>query len=227
LPKGLTLNSASGVISGPVSSQAVTETFTVTLTSANGASTTKQFTISVCGALAIITDSLPSATGGQNYSATLQGTGGTTPYTWAISAGVLPKGLTLNSASGVISGPVSSQAVTETFTVTLTSANGASTTKQFTITVCGALEITTSSLPMGTSGQNYSQTLQGSGGTTPYSWSISAGVLPKGLTLNSATGVINGAIGSGATTETFTVTLTGANGAIATKQFTISLCRSW
>ena len=187
MPKGLTLNSSTGVISGTVSSQAATETFTVTLTSANGASTTKQFTITVCGALEITTTSLASASPGQtNYSQTLQGTGGTTPYSWTVSAGVLPKGLTLNSSTGVISGPVSSQAATETFTVTLTSANGASTTKQFTITVCGALEITTSSLPMATSGQNYSTTLEGEGGSAPYTWTISAGVLPEGLTLNSS-----------------------------------------
>jgi hypothetical protein len=131
----------------------------------------------------------------------------------------------LNSSTGVISGMVSAQAVSETFTVTLTSANGASTTKQFTITVCGALEITTDSLAMATSGQNYSQTLQGTGGATPYFWSVSAGILPKGLTLNSSTGVISGMVSAQAVSETFTVTLTSANGAFTTKQFTISTCR--
>jgi hypothetical protein len=128
--------------------------------------------------------------------------------------------------TGVISGPVGSGATTETFTVTLMSANGSSTSKQFTISVCGALQITTNSLPMATSGQNYSITLEGIGGTNPYTWTISAGVLPKGLSLNSLTGVISGPVGSGATTETFTVTLTSANGTSTSKQFTISICRS-
>jgi len=150
----------------------------------------------------ITTTSLASATLGQtNYSQTLQGTGGTTPYTWSISAGVLPKGFSLNALTGVISGTVSFQSVTETFTVTLKGANGASTSKQFTISVCGALQITTTSLPVATSGQSYSTTLQGSGGTNPYAWTISAGVLPKGLSLNSVTGVISGPVGSGATTR--------------------------
>jgi hypothetical protein len=102
----------------------------------------------VANAPQITTTSLASATVGQtNYSQTLQGTGGTSPYTWSLSAGILPKGLTLNSSTGVISGPVSSSAVTETFSVTLTSANGTSTTKQFTITVCGAPQITTDWFP--------------------------------------------------------------------------------
>ena len=52
--------------------------------------------------------------------------------------------------------------------------------------------ITTSSLPNGTVGTAYSATLSASGGTTPYTWSISAGSLPAGLTLNASTGAITG-----------------------------------
>jgi hypothetical protein len=51
--------------------------------------------------------------------------------------------------------------------------------------------ILTSSLPGGNMGQPYSQTLQTSGGTTPFVWSITTGALPPGLTLNTA-GVIAG-----------------------------------
>jgi len=54
------------------------------------------------------------------------------------------------------------------------------------------LTITTSSLPDGTVGTQYSQPLQGSGGVTPYTWSVSAGTLPAGLTLDASTGVISG-----------------------------------
>ena len=177
----------------------------------------------------ITTTSLASATQGQvNYSQTLQGTGGTTPYRWTITKGMLPQGLTLNKLTGAISGTVSSQAETETFTVTLTAASGASTSKVFTITVYACLQITTTSLASGTQGQaNYSQTLQGTGGELPYTWAISQGELPSGLTLNPVTGVISGSIGAKATTETFTVTLSSANGSVTTRQFTISVspCR--
>ena len=175
--------------------------------------------------LVITTTSLAGATAGQNnYSQILQGSGGTPPYTWSISAGILPKGLSLNPSTGQISGNVSAWAVTETFTVELTDHKGASTTKQFTITVTTPLVITTTSLAGATAGQNnYSQILQGSGGTPPYTWSISAGILPKGLSLNPSTGQISGNVSVWAVTETFTVELTDHKGASTTKQFTITV----
>ncbi|MFQ6121580.1 MAG: DUF4382 domain-containing protein [Dehalococcoidales bacterium] len=55
-----------------------------------------------------------------------------------------------------------------------------------------ALEITITSLPNGQVGENYTATLEATGGTEPYTWSISDGSLPDGLTLDSDTGVISG-----------------------------------
>jgi Putative Ig domain len=55
-------------------------------------------------ALAVTTSSLPLAQVGVAYSATLAASGGTTPYTWTLSGGVLPAGLSLNASTGVISG---------------------------------------------------------------------------------------------------------------------------
>ena len=52
-------------------------------------------------------------------------------------------------------------------------------------------QITTASLPGAGVGVAYSQVLSASGGTAPYLWSVTAGVLPTGLTLSSA-GVISG-----------------------------------
>jgi len=69
--------------------------------------------------LSITTTTLPDGVAGQSYSATLQATGGTLPYTWSLTTGLLPAGLTLNSA-GVISGTLTSSAITQSFTVTVT-----------------------------------------------------------------------------------------------------------
>ena len=55
-------------------------------------------------AIAVTTTSLPGATPGSAYSTTLAATGGTTPYTWSVSSGALPPGLSLNASTGVISG---------------------------------------------------------------------------------------------------------------------------
>lgn len=71
------------------------------------------------------------------------------------------------------------------------SSGGTSNAKPFT--VFPPLAITTASpLPNGTLGLAYSQMLEGTGGTSPYAWSIAVGTLPDGLTLNLSTGVISG-----------------------------------
>ncbi len=91
--------------------------------------------------LAISTTSLPAGTDGQGYSAQLNGTGGTAPYTWTVASGALPVGLTLSS-SGAISG-VPSAAGTSTFSVKLTDANQLTAQQSLTIstsagTACAA-----------------------------------------------------------------------------------------
>jgi Putative Ig domain len=57
-------------------------------------------------------NSLPDGLKSRSYSATLQALGGTAPYTWRVSEGALPLGLTLNSSTGVISGRPSDRGVT-------------------------------------------------------------------------------------------------------------------
>jgi hypothetical protein len=70
-------------------------------------------------ALTVTTTSLPAATGGQPYSASLAAVNGVTPYSWSVSSGSLPPGLTLNSSTGQISG-TPDVAGTYSFTVTVT-----------------------------------------------------------------------------------------------------------
>ena len=59
--------------------------------------------VNVTGALTIATKSLPNGTRGVAYSTTISALGGTKPYTW-VHSGTLPKGITLNSSTGVLSG---------------------------------------------------------------------------------------------------------------------------
>jgi hypothetical protein len=122
--------------------------------------------------------------------------GGTALYKWSITSGSLPNGTTLNATTGVISGTPAAVG-SSSFTV---KAEDASTTGQksgirnynINIASSGTLQITDTSLPDGVNGVAYSTTVQAMGGTVPYTWSISAGSLPSGVTLNGATGEISG-----------------------------------
>jgi hypothetical protein len=171
-------------------------------------------------ALAVSTGSLSNGTVGTAYSQTLTATGGTTPYTWSISSGSLPAGLSLSS-SGVISGTPTSAVGPTSVTFKLTDLTGATATKSLSITIITPLSISTSALPNGTVGAAYSQTLTANGGTSPYTWTITSGTLPAGLTLSSS-GVISGTptTAGGPTSVTFKVT--DANSLTATQSLSIT-----
>jgi len=70
------------------------------------------------------------------------------------------------------------------------------------------LEITTTSLPAGSLGAAYSQALAATGGVPPYSWSVTSGTLPTGLSLNATTGIIAGTVGGVLRVANFTVSVT-------------------
>jgi hypothetical protein len=190
LPGGLSLNSSTGAISG-TPTQPGTFSFTAQATDAASRTAQQSLTILVATAVSINTTSLPLGMAGVAYSATLQATGGTTPYSWSVSSGSLPAGLSLNASSGVVSG-TPTQSGTFSFTAQATDAASRTAQQSLSILVSAALSITTTSLPQGTANVAYSTTLQATGGTTPYSWMISSGSLPGGLSLNSSTGAISG-----------------------------------
>jgi hypothetical protein len=82
-----------------------------------------------------------------------------------------------------------------------------------TLTVNGALAVQTSKLPQGTVGMAYKATLQAQGGVAPYSWSLSSGSLPAGLSLSSS-GVISGTPTSTGTAN-FVVQVKDSDGSVA------------
>ena len=171
--------------------------------------------------LTVSTASLPNGEVGSAYSQTLAATGGTSPYTWAITVGTLPAGLTLNTSTGVISGTPTT-AGTSSFTAAVTDSAAATATAALSITVNAAVSITTASLPTGEIGSAYSQTLAASDGITPYTWSISVGTLPAGLSLNASTGVISGTPTAVGTTA-FTAMVTDSAAHSATKALSITV----
>lgn len=196
LPPGLGLNTATGTVSGTPAAGGVF-TFTIAArdsqTPAETAGRSVTLTIAV-PPLAVATASLPPGAVNSVYPATiLAGTGGIKPYLWSLIAGTLPPGLGLNSGTGAISG-IPLQAGSYPVTVRLEDHAGTPpVTKEFSIIISATpLGITTASLPGGAVGTAYATTLAATGGAKPYFWSIPAGKLPPGLSLNNVTGALTG-----------------------------------
>ena len=219
LPTGFTLNPATGTMSG-VPTKSINYSFKINVTDSAGITGSKDFVITIQPPVEVSTTSLPNGVQGTAYSQTLAASKGVLPYSWTKTAGSLPTGLNLNS-SGVISGTPTNSGVYN-FTVTVTDAAGGTASKALTITVNSALAISTATLPNGVVTKAYSQTLGATGGITPYIWSITAGALPNGLTLNPATGVINGTPTT-ALTYNFTVTVTDNIGGNISKALSIKV----
>ncbi|GAA0996316.1 hypothetical protein GCM10009555_091900 [Acrocarpospora macrocephala] len=141
LPPGLTLNSATGLLSGTPTT-AGSYPFTVKITDSGNQTDTRAVTLVV---VASPTLNFPAPPGGQvgvPYNDQLTVSGGTAPFAWSVSSGTLPPGLTLNSATGLLSGTPTT-AGSYPFTVRVTDANNQSDTKAVTLVVgVGPLIIT-------------------------------------------------------------------------------------
>ena len=223
LPEGLRFYSPfSSVteISGTPTRSGISD-FSLRVKDAAGASETKTVAIEI-RALPLVIEAalLPDGTSGILYGAVLSGSGGVPAYTWGISSGNLPQGLSV-SPSGVISGiPVVSG--TFSFVLQLTDSRSTASTRALSLSIYDPLVITTAQLFNATSGSAYSAVLAASGGVGPYTWDVASGSLPLGLSLEASLGVISG-IPSASTTATFIVRISDAKGRTNEKTFGITV----
>ena len=218
MPTGLSISS-SGLISGTTTAAPGTYSFTVQALDANGAPGTQPYTIAiVCPTLTITPTVLSNGVVGTAYTAALNVSGGSAPYTWSVTAGTLPAGLSM-SASGLISG-TPTQATTSTFTVQAMDSFNCASTQVYTLAVnCPSVSITPTTLPGAYYNTAYSQQLSASGGTGPYTYAVIAGSPPAGITLSSS-GLISGAAQVYGTAS-FTVRSTDAHNCSATQSYSI------
>ena len=211
LPAGLTLNAATGLISG-VPTSAAGSTFTVTATDSTGVTTSRSYSVTINAAITVDPASLPNGTVGTAYAQTFSATGGNGSFSYSISSGSLPAGLALNAATGNISGTPTT-AATSSFTVTATDGLGAIGSRAYTVVVVAAtITLESTTLGNGVVGSPYTQAIVVSGGVAPYAYSITAGQLPTGVVLNSTTGALVGTP-TVPGTYSFTVRVVDANGA--------------
>ena len=121
--------------------------------------------------LALSPSSLAAGNVGNSYSQTISASGGTPSYSFAVTSGTLPTGLTLSSG-GVLSGtPTATGNSTFTITATDSASPVDSSSQAYTITIL-AITINPTSLTAATVATSYSQTLTGSGGTSPYTFRL-------------------------------------------------------
>ena len=230
LPAALTINGATGEISGTPAAALAATVFTVTVTDNTAAQSSKTFTLTINGPLTT-TQAVPTKVGtvGAAIASFIPVTaaGGTTPYSFALTGGTLPTGLTFNTTTGAIAGTPTTALGATVFTVTVTDATTAQSAQTFTLTVNPALT-TTQAVPTTTGTVNTAipafTPVTAANGTTPYTFAITAGgALPAGMTLNTTTGQITGTptVAQGATVRTITVT--DAAGATSAQTFTLTV----
>jgi hypothetical protein len=201
LPSGLSLSSSGAITGTPTAVQS--SPFTAQVKDSAGHTANGSFDIAV-STVAVATQGLPLAYAGAAYSTPLKAVGGSGSYTWSLASGSLPTGLSLAS-NGTISGtpPTSGGAA---FTVRARDTHGNVALESLTLGV-RPMTISTWALTHGVAGKAYPSTaLKVLGGKATYSWSISSGALPPGLSL-SASGVLSGTpVGPGEASFTVRVT---------------------
>jgi Putative Ig domain len=139
--------------------------------------------------VSITTTTLTQGTVNTSFSAALAATGGSGTYTWSVSSGSLPTGLTLSSA-GVITGTPTAAGLSS-FTVQAEDSEKTPemATQPLKLAISGG-NLTITSLPLqgGQVGQAYTFPLAAKGGVPPYTWAVdSTNPLPPGLTLSNGT----------------------------------------
>ncbi|MCX8956762.1 autotransporter domain-containing protein [Erwinia psidii] len=211
---GSVVTSGVAVSYTPVAGYSGSDSFTYTASNGNGTSASARVSLTVTPVLLTLSPgsgALPAATAGSSWSQTLTASGGSAPYTFSATA--LPDGITLNPATGVLTGTPSA-AGSYSFQVTASDSLGDSGTASYLLAVSAApqtvlqLQPSGGSLAQGKIGQVYTQSLSVTGGTAPYRWQLS-GALPVGLSFTdgqlSGTPVVTG-------TSAFSVLVTDATG---------------
>lgn len=156
----------------------------------------------------ITTGALPAGRVNTPYSIQFAAESGQPPYSWRITDGMLPPGLTLDT-NGELTGSADTPSST-IFRLTVTDSRGAEDVAEYLLTITPEtpLEILTANLPAATPGDYYSCQLEATGGVPPYLWSAESDLLTLGvLTLNQLTGEIAGEINSNAPPSDIPITV--------------------
>lgn len=174
--------------------------------------------------LQVVDVSLPSGSTGFGYdNGGIFAGGGKPGYSFSLSQGSLPMGLKLEPKSGVISG-IPKVPGTFAFTVKVSDSEGSppvTQTGSITIKNSTPVQIKTTKLKRASERVTYAWSLAGSGGAPPYTWSVTAGALPPGLSLEPVGAYAGAPTAPGM--YSFTVTVTDASSPPETASHTFTL----
>ncbi|MDZ3833321.1 MAG: putative Ig domain-containing protein [Sphingopyxis sp.] len=170
--------------------------------------------------------SLAGGTVAASYSQTINASGGVAPYSFSVTAGALPGGLTL-SPGGVLSGTPTAGG-NFTFTITASDSFSQTASRAYTLSVAApTITLPAATLAQGQIGASYSSAITpATGGTAPYSYAVTTGALPLGVTLSATTGALSGtpsAFGTFNFSVTATDSSTGAGPYSATQAYALTI----
>ena len=244
LSHALTASGAANAYTTP-SAVSAAETVTLTATSASDRRVSASFQITVSPILSLVSPppaQPPAVEVGQTFSLDLTTfvQGGAQPLAWRVVSGALPAGLTLNGATGMVTGTAPGSPGTSAvgFTATDASSTPMSVNVQISLTIIPVpppvISPSSGTLPAGEVGFRYNRhccyrygfLIKATGGKQPYAWSWVAAPsssLPPGLTLNPF-GLIDG-VPTTAGTYNFIVTVTDSQvpAAQASASYTITV----
>ena len=221
LPPGLTLQS-NGLLTGTPTT-AGSYSFDAKATGFGTCTTTQTLTLVIqCPTITLAPVSLPNAQVNTPYTQTITATPAGTTYSFAVTTGLLPAGLTLNS-NGSFSGAPTQSGVFN-FRVTATGFGSCSDFRDYVLIVdCPSATLAPASLPGGTIGAPYNQMVTASPAGT-YSYTVTSGALPPGVMLNAATGAITGTpTQNGAFSFTITAASGGGGACAASHSYSVTI----
>ncbi|HJW34438.1 MAG TPA: putative Ig domain-containing protein [Holophagaceae bacterium] len=229
LPPGLTFNATTGDITGTPTTPGV-YSFIVTVTNGTrSAIAVPTYTVTPASPLTLGYTTPVQFTQGTAIATQFATVGNATPgvsTTLAVTGGSLPAGLSLNAATGAITGTPTTPGV---YPFTVAATNGtrnATSTPTYTVVPSAALTVSYASpqfFPVGSAITSQLPTLANATPGVATTYAVTSGTLPAGLSLNTSDGLISGTP-SATGVSTFTITATnGTRSATSTPTYVVEV----